>query len=111
MSLLTLLFILLMSSAVFTNAASWNAAIQNEYPSGSLACKLFNESVLDCSRRDLLIIPIIDKHNATIVDLSDNKIELISPIAFAEQIQLTSLDFSKNQLLNITGSPFADWVF
>ena len=108
MSVLTLLFILLLSSTVFTNAASWNAAIQNEYPPGSLACKWFNETVLDCSRRDLSIIPTIDQHNATIVNLSDNKLELISPIVFAGQIQLTSLDFSKNQLLNITGSPFSD---
>ena len=108
MAIVTLLCILLLPPAIYFAATSTNTAIQEEYPSGSLACKMFDESVLDCSRRDLFVTPLIDKHNATSVDLSDNKIEQISRMAFADQIQLTSIDFSNNQLINITDSPFAD---
>ena len=88
--------------------ASWNMVLQDEYPPGSLACKVFNESTLDCSRRELNTIPSISKHTFRSVDLSDNKIKMISPTVFAGQIQLTSIDFTTNQLQNITGSPFAD---
>ena len=88
--------------------ASWSIVIQDDYPSGSLACKLFKQSVLDCSQRGLSVVPSIDKQNATSVDLTDNKIKVISPTAFSGQIQLKSIDFTRNQLVNITGSPFAD---
>ena len=82
--------------------------LQDEYPKTSLACKLFNKSVLDCSRRGLLVIPPIGKRNATSMDLSDNKIHFISPTELVGQTRLRSIDFTKNELINITGSPFAD---
>ena len=111
MAIATLFCTLLVSSAAYFTVASWNADIQEEYPSGSLACKMFNESVLDCSRRDLFVTPLIGKHNASSVDLSNNKIEWISKKAFTDQVQLISIDFSNNQLINITDSPFADLSF
>ena len=104
---LTLLCTLLISTNSVTEG-SLHPVIQDEYQLGILACKLFNESALDCSRRELIIIPPFDKQNATSVDLSENKIELISPIAFAGQKQLTFIDLKRNQLVNITGSPFTD---
>ena len=103
-----LLCTVLVSSTIYAHVASSKSVIQDEYPTGSLACKMFNESVLDCSRRNLPVIPSIGKHSASSLDLSDNKIEQIYPISFAGQTQLTSIDFFKNQLINITDSPFAD---
>ena len=87
---------------------AWNTVIHDEYPPGGLACKMFNESVLDCSRRELNTVPPIGKYNATSVDLSDNEIKMISSAAFARQIQLKAIVLISNQLKNITGSPFAD---
>ena len=95
-------------SPISLTEASWSTVIQDEYPPGSLACKLYNESVLDCSHRGLSVIPSTDKQNATYVDLTNNRIKVIPPTAFSGQIQLKSIDFTMNQLLSITGSPFAD---
>ena len=95
-------------STFLPTTGSLRSAIENEYPPGSLACKMLNESKLDCIRRELTVIPSISKHNATLVDFSDNRIELISPTAFAGQKQLSFIDFTRNHLINITGSPFAD---
>ena len=107
MFLITLLCALWISTNFPADGRS-HLVVQDEYPPGSLACKLFNESALDCSRRELTVIPSIDKRNATSVNLSENKIDLISPIAFAGQKQLTFIDLKRNQLVNITGSPFTD---
>ena len=111
MKFITTYFTFLMSSTIiFLTATSWNTVIHDEhdeYPLRSLACKMFKETLLDCSRRELNTVPPIGKHNATSVDLSNNEIELISQMAFVGQIQLTSIDFTANQLKNITGSPFA----
>ena len=87
---------------------SLRSDIHDEYSPGSLACKLWNESKLDCTRRELIVIPPISKQNATLVDFSENKIELISPKAFAGQKLLSFIDFTRNHLINITGSPFSD---
>ena len=108
MILITLLSSLSVSLAIFMTVASRNMVLQDEYPTTSLACKPFNKSVLDCSRRRLIAVPSIGNYNTTSVDLSDNKIHSIFPTAFARQTRLRLIDFTKNELINITGSPFAD---
>ena len=107
MVLITLLCTLCISRSSLT-AGFLHSVKQDEYPQGSLACKVFNDSTLDCSHRNLSVIPSIAKQNASFVDLSDNKIKLILPTSFTGHIQLTSIDLTKNRLINITGSPFAD---
>ena len=76
-----------------------------EYPSGSIPCKLFDISQLDCSQRWLRVIPTLPV-NITSVDLSQNAIMNLSESSFRGQILLTYVDLHENELFSIYDSPF-----
>ena len=78
-----------------------------DFPKGSLSCKLYNLSDLDCRSRDLTAIPPLPQ-NITTVNLAFNRIDNVSQTAFAEQVALTVLDIQSNILGSINGSPFED---
>ena len=76
-----------------------------EYPTGSIPCKLFDVTQLDCSQRCLRAIPTLPI-NITSVDLSQNSIMTISKSVFRGQLLLTIVDLQENNLLSIHNSPF-----
>ena len=84
------------------------AKTPNDYPSGSLSCKLFESSSLDCANRNLSAIPSLTSINANItyIDLQNNLINELQSSTFSGLNQLFSINLNINRLHNITGSPF-----
>ena len=81
--------------------------MEDEFPQQSLSCKVFNISTLDCSYRNLLVVPHITS-NVTAVNFVQNEIQTVSSTAFWGQFQMISIDLSLNQLKNLSGSPFLE---
>ena len=79
----------------------------DDYPQGSLACKVHNSTVLDCSCRNLTQVPVLPT-NITTISLQSNRINVISPFVFSKQKYLKDISLNFNALPNITGSPFLD---
>ena len=80
-----------------------------KYPIGSLTCKLFNNSELDCQNRNLSSIPPLDT-NITSLNLFYNKLTELSSSTFDGQNHLAHLDLSFNQINYTAGSPFFNLV-
>ena len=98
-----------MSSIYFAVTTDSNEA-DKYFPPTSLSCKMFKKiSSLDCSYRNLIVVPYIDR-NTTVVSFLRNDIQTITSTAFSGQSQLTSIDFSLNRLKNLTGSPFLELI-
>ena len=76
--------------------------LSQEDLSGSLACKTCNTSKMDCSRRNLVHIPVLDKNRTTILDLSHNQLKEILGLPFGNLSNLTSLDLSYNVISNLS---------
>ena len=76
-----------------------------DYPTGSLSCKLYRTSSLDCSLRDLTSIPPLPA-NITTVDLSNNMLMNLSDTVFNGQTFLAYVDLQHNWLQMIRGFPF-----
>ncbi|XP_072030109.1 uncharacterized protein [Amphiura filiformis] len=72
---------------------------QSCYPQGSVACKMWNYTNMDCSKRDLLCIPPL-QHAASIqsLDLCYNELHDISDGAFSHLHELQHMDLSWNTI-------------
>ena len=77
------------------------------FPSSSIACKIWNYTNIDCSRRALVCIPPL-RHYTTLqlLDLSDNKVSVLSRDSFSGLINLRTLDLSSNNVSAINGDTF-----
>ena len=75
-----------------------------EYPSGSLACKTYNTSRIDCSNRNLVDIPMLDKNWTAMLDLSHNQLKEIvgSPFQNLSILTVLKLDHNMISILNST---------
>ena len=76
------------------------------YPNGTIPCKLWNYTRLDCSGRGLTCIPSLRSAASLYsLDLTHNSISYISDDAFGELRKLQSLDLTDNRLsyYNIKG--------
>ena len=83
------IFVALLIVCVHNTASTASHHIsQYNYPPGTLPCKLHDQNELDCSNRGLAGIPKLLDRNWT-----------------------TTADFSRNQISNITGSPFTSLQF
>ena len=85
------------------NASSFNALSQGRL-SGTVACKTYNTSKMDCSRRNLVDIPVLDRNLTTMLDLSYNKLKEIHGAPFGNLTILIKLNLRCNviSLLNST---------
>ena len=81
-------------------------SLSQEYPSGSLACKIYNTSKMDCSRRSLVDIPVLDRNWTTVLDLSHNQLKKIHGAPFVNLSMLTSLDLSYNMISKLASTVF-----
>ena len=77
------------------------------YPKGTLPCKLFDKTSFDCCCRDLTTIPVLQL-NISSIDLSRNKLVNILKTSFRSQDFLLEVDLRYNQLRVINGSTFED---
>ncbi|XP_072043490.1 toll-like receptor 2 [Amphiura filiformis] len=124
--------LLLCHRLVLTSAATHQSPC---YPSGSIACKVYNHKRLDCAYRNLVCIPLLPSnaslqvielhsnqlnvipddafnglYNLLNLDLSVNNISYIYDNSFKGLHQLLLLDLSQNKLKNLTGTSFRDLV-
>ncbi len=101
------------------------------YPHGSIICKVYNHTQLDCSARDLTCIPPLPMtasltgltlysnqltvipddsfnglHQLLHLNLSQNQISDIYTDSFKGLCQLLELDLSYNRIANLTDTPF-----
>ena len=74
--------------------------------SGSLACKTYNTSKMDCSRRNLVDIPVLDKNWTTMLDLSHNQLKKIHGSPFGHLPLLRNLDLSSNMIYKLNSKVF-----
>ncbi|XP_072035544.1 toll-like receptor 8 [Amphiura filiformis] len=77
------------------------------YPKGSVACKMWNSTNMDCSWRDLVCIPPL-RHAASInsLDLKENKLTAIPDDAFRSLKKLQLLDLSHNDISTLHKGAF-----
>ena len=71
-----------------------------------LLAKFTNTSKMDCSRRKLVNIPVLDRNWTTVLDLSHNLLKEIHGAPFGNLSNLTSLDLSYNMISKITSTVF-----
>ena len=81
-------------------------SVSQEYSSGSLACKMHNTSEMDCSRRNLVDFPVLDKHWTTVLDLSYNQLQGIHGSPFHNLSNLSKLDLSSNMISMLNSNTF-----
>ena len=80
--------------------------LSQENPSQSLACKIYNESKMDCSHRNLVDIPVLDRNWTTTLDLSHNQLQEIHGTPFGNLPILISLDLSNNMVSRLAATVF-----
>ena len=98
--------ILLAVAASLYVCLSASSAAQNNYPPGSLACKTFEMTKMDCSNRNLLAVPFLDENFTTTLDLSRNQVKNITGAPFEKLPVLLVLDLSYNQISWMSSTAF-----
>ena len=78
----------------------------HHYPPGSLACKTFEMTKMDCSNRSLLEVPELDQNFTTILDLSYNFLNDIPNSPFEKLKQLLMLDLTYNEISFLSATAF-----
>ena len=80
------------------------------YPKGSVACKMWNDTNMDCSLRDLLCIPPL-RHASSIelLDLSRNNFSIIPDFVFHNLGELQHLDLSNSHISTLQDGAFLDY--
>ena len=78
------------------------------FPPGSIACKAWNYTNMDCSQRELVCIPQL-RNNASLesLDLSNNELSVLPADAFSGFINLQALDLSSNKISTINSDTFS----
>ena len=77
------------------------------FPPGSIACKMFENTFMDCSLRELVCIPPIPhKTSLELLDLSNNEFIVLPENVFSGFIKLQTLNLSSNKLSTINSDTF-----
>ena len=95
----------------FTYLVSYSACIKVSaepicsFPPGSIACKVWNHTNMDCSCRDLDCIPHL-RHKASLelLDFSNNNLTVLQGSAFSDFVKLHILNLSSNHISALNGS-------
>ena len=82
------------------------AASQYQYPSESLACKTYEKTTMDCSKRNLLGIPVIEDNHLIIFDLNHNYLTNITNAVFEKLLDLLELDLTNNRIYMLSPTAF-----
>ena len=77
---------------------------------GSLPCKLYIATRLDCSPRELTTTYPLGYPEAKYLDLSHNRLESLSGEHFAQLVGLQILDMSFNKLWRISSTAFSHFT-
>ena len=77
------------------------------YPPGSIACKIWNYTNMDCSRRELNCIPPLrNKESVKLLDLNNNEFNVLPANAFFGFDKLETLDISSNFVSSLQNAVF-----
>ena len=87
------------------NVSSVNVPSQG-YLSGTVACKTYNTSKMDCSHRNLVDIPVLDRNSTTMLDLSYNQLKEIHGAPFENLTVLLNLDLNNNVISRLDSTAF-----
>ena len=79
---------------------------QHNYPTGSLACKTYEMTKMDCSYRDLFEVPLLNQNWITVLDLSYNHLMNITGAPFEKLHMLLALDLSYNEISCMSSTAF-----
>ena len=77
-----------------------------KYPSGSLACKTYMMTKMDCSNRNLPDVPVLDQNLTTSLDLSHNQLTNITNAPFEKLKILLMLNLSYNEISQMSSTTF-----
>ena len=92
----TSLVLLLLS--VYFICPSDHESSKHSYPTGSLACKMYEMTEMDCSYRDLFEVPLLTQNSITELDLSYNHLVNITGASFEKLHMLLVLDLGYNEI-------------
>ena len=92
-------------SIYLVSVSSINSVSQRPL-SGTVACKTYNTSKMDCSHRNLVDIPILDKNLTTVLDLSHNQLKDIHGAPFENLTDLLKLNLSYNEISSLNSTTF-----
>ena len=90
----------------FIHLSASNVATQSTYPSGSLACKTYSMTRLDCSNRNLPDVPVLDQNLTISLDLSQNQLTNITNSPFEKLKVLLKLNLSYNEISQMSSAAF-----
>ena len=99
-------FAVLIMSIYYAYLASASSGPQNNYPSGSLACKTNEMTRMDCSNRNLREVPLLDQNSTTTLDLSKNNLPNITSASFEKLKVLVLLNLSYNEISQMSSTAF-----
>ena len=101
---ITHISLVLLAMSVYLIAST--TATQSSYPSGSLACKTYNMTKMDCSNRNLPDVPVLDQNWTTSLDLSHNQLRNITNAPFEKLQILLMLNLSYNEISQMSSTSF-----
>ena len=76
------------------------------YPAGSLSCKMYEMTKMDCSYRDLFEVPMLDQNRITELDLSHNHLMNITGAPFGKLQMLMMLNLGYNEISWMSSTAF-----
>ena len=79
---------------------------QSSYSSGSLVCKTYSMTKMDCSNRSLPALPFLDQNLTTSLDLSHNQLKNVTNAPFENLQVLLTLDMSYNEISWMSSTAF-----
>ena len=78
------------------------------FPNGSIACKVWNHTNLDCRRRNLVCVPPLSHaRSVKLLDLSANQLRFISKNTFSRHANLLHLSLATNQISILQDGSFS----
>ena len=86
-----IIFVVLFILCALDMYSSASKSTHYQYPIGSLACKAYNMTKMDCTYRNLVNIPEFDSKLSDLLDLSHNQLKNVSGAPFEKQHSLLQL--------------------
>ena len=102
-------YILLIFLAMYLhliNLSNCNANLNNNFPLGSLICKTYDMTKMDCSNRSLREIPVLEQNSTTLLDLRFNFVMNITNAPFEKLHELVWLDLFENEINYLSPGAF-----
>ena len=101
-----IIFVTLCNLCRFNMYSSSSIPAHDQYPTGSLACKDYDMTKMDCTYRNLVHVPEFESNLTGLLDLSHNQLNNISGAPFAKQHSLLELILQWNGLYDVSSTAF-----